>query len=628
MANKVIYGAMGALGTSYAAYKALCPWLALDVMDLALRDNVTRLFQEAVASKTYLIDAFEQSVKNTPDKYFLIYNDMIFTYQDVDRKANKMARVIRTWGLNKDDVIAMFMHNEPEFVWTFIGILKLGIPVCMVNYNLRHQSLVHSLRTCEAKAVICSSDGETMRAVSELGPELDGLAVYVHDLPGSEVTPPCRPLSGMLARVSGDKVEKAWREPVEPLDPMCYVFTSGTTGNPKPALLTQIRGQSLMQVLQSNAGMTEEDILYTCLPMYHSAALFLGLMGVMNTGSTMVLSRKFSATRFWEDCRKHKVTGIQYIGELCRYLLTKAMHPRDGQHCIRFAYGNGLRADIWEEFQRRFKIPKIVEFFGATESSGSLVNIHNKPGAVGRYSPYMAWRDNNSKVLVKYDISTAQPIRDERGLCIQVKLGEPGLLLIRFPPHIQPDKIYLKSEEKVKEKIARNVLQKGDVFFNFGDLLYMDKNYFLYFVDRIGDTFRWKGENVSTLEVANTLTRLDFILDANVYGVKVPGNDGRAGMACLLLEGSRRELTESMCMAIYQLCEEDLPRYARPLFLRVQGEMKLTVTWKQQKVQLIEQGFDLTQTQDAMYHLDDVSKSYSRLTDESYLKYVSGKSKL
>ncbi|XP_064607706.1 long-chain fatty acid transport protein 2-like [Liolophura sinensis] len=628
MYQKAAIGALGAVGTSYAAYKLMFPWLALDSKDIAMREKFMEFVTKSVENKLFIIERFERHVTENPDKYFVIFEDRLYTYQQVDEEANKIARVVKTWNLQKGDLVALYMSNEPAFVWTFLGFQKLGIPVSLLNCNLTHAPLAHCINVCDAKAVVCSGDPDLVNALGEIRSSISGIPVYVHGTDSSSLPSSFTSLPELVATVPGDQTPKEWRTQIQNYDPLAYIYTSGTTGLPKPALLTQLKGIVMGELLRAQVNLSDEDIMYTCLPLYHSTGFYVGLFNVIARGATVVLSRKFSSSHFWEDCRKHKVTGFQYIGELCRFLLLRPPHPKDGEHCIRFAYGNGLREDIWEEFQTRFKIPHIFEFFAATDGPSGFVNLHNKKGAIGRLSPYVAWRDNFSRILVKFDLATAEPIRDKNGRCIRVKTGEPGLLLTAFPPYIKPDDIYLGDKKQVEKKLVRDVMVKGDIYFNYGDILYQDKDYFVYFTDRIGDTFRWKGENVSTLEVANVLSTLDFVLDANVYGVTVPGHDGRAGMACVVLKDRSAELKDDLRKAIYRHCVDNLPKYARPLFLRIQTDMLLTSTHKQKKVELVKEGFDINKIPHSLYVIDNTAQTYVPLTEPLFLRLMAGNSKL
>jgi fatty-acyl-CoA synthase len=344
---------------------------------------------------------------------------------------------------------------------------------------------------------------------------------------------------------------------------------------------------------------------------------------VLASGASLALRRRFSASAFWDDVREFDATHFQYIGEFCRYLLSQPPRPNDREHRIRAIIGNGLRADVWAPFQERFGIPRIVEFYGATEGNVPIVNFENKVGSVGRY-PFKAL--SNAR-LVRYDVEADAPVRDARGLCVECSPGEAGELVGRIPERSDDPRGRFEgytSKEATDRKVLRDVFKPGDAWFRTGDLLRQDAQGFFYFVDRIGDTFRWKGENVSTQEVAEALSSLSELVLANVYGVRVEGHDGRAGMAALLLapgevfDGSR----------FYAHVDSVLPRYAAPLFVRLLSDVEMTGTLKLRKVNLQEEGFDPGRVPDPLFFRDDAARAYVALTPDVARAIASGERKL
>ncbi|XP_033749296.1 very long-chain acyl-CoA synthetase-like [Pecten maximus] len=337
----------------------------------------------------------------------------------------------------------------------------------------------------------------------------------------------------------------------------------------------------------------------------------------------MAFRRKFSARHYWDDCRKYKVTVVHYIGELFRYILKVPESPLDGVHNIRIAMGNGLRLDIWKKFQDRFKIPMIVEHFGATEGTSLTLNLTNKVGAVGRISPLMRlaskYKLSVQIRVIRYDRVKEEPIRGKDGLCIDCGAGEEGLIISAVPE--TTTEFYVGSKSINEKKFLRDVFVKGDAYFNFGDIVFVDKDYYLYFRDRLGDTFRWKSENVSTREVAEVLSTLSFIQDVNVYGVEVPDNDGRAGMAAILLKDHSTS-TPEVLQQIYRKCANSLPNYARPLFLRFPTNFEVTQTMKHRKVDLVKEGYNPDIISDPVYCVDVKNKTYSPLESASYHQVI------
>uniref|UniRef100_A0A8C0X3L9 long-chain-fatty-acid--CoA ligase n=1 Tax=Castor canadensis TaxID=51338 RepID=A0A8C0X3L9_CASCN len=403
-----------------------------------------------------------------------------------------------------------------------------------------------------------------------------------------------------------------------------YIFTSGTTGLPKAAMVSH------SQALRGSAGFwafgcREDDVIYITLPLYHSAASLLGVGGCIELGATCVLKKKFSASQFWNDCKKYNVTVFQYIGELCRYLC-KQPKVKERDHQVRLAIGNGIRSDVWRQFLDRFGNIKMCELYGATEGSISFMNHTGKIGSVGRTNFF--YKVTLRKVLffpfelIKYDFQKDEPMRNEQDWCIRVKKGHPGLLISPVSTK-NPFLGYAGSYRHTKSKLLFDVFKKGDVYFNTGDLMVQDQEDFLYFWDRIGDTFRWKGENVATTEVADVIGMLDFIQETNVYGVPVSGYEGKAGMASIILKPNKSLDLEKM----YEQVITSLPAYACPQFLRIQEKMETTGTFKLQKFHLVEEGFNPLKISDPLYFLDNFKKAYVPLTKELYDHIISEKLK-
>jgi acyl-CoA synthetase (AMP-forming)/AMP-acid ligase II len=372
-------------------------------------------------------------------------------------------------------------------------------------------------------------------------------------------------------------------------DTFCFIYTSGTTGLPKAAIITNQR------MLLANYGFGHlmhragaGDVIYVPLPLYHSSALFLGWGAALGTGAAMALRRRFSASNFWKDVREQGATSFLYIGELCRYLLNTPPQEGERDHKLRVGVGNGMRPDIWEKFQQRFGVPVIREFYGATEGNAVLMNMTGRVGMIGRMNPGQA--------VLRCDVETGEVIRNDRGLCSTVGAGEVGLLVGRISGATGFDGYV--DREATQKKILADVLKPGDRYFNTGDLVQVHSGRWLSFADRVGDTFRWKGENVSTNEVADVLDGAEGVLEANVYGVQVPHADGRAGMAAIAVD----EGFDLDRFAHYVV--DSLPRYQRPLFLRLLGgDMQVTGTFKHRKVDYRHEAFDPARVTDPLYLL-------------------------
>jgi fatty-acyl-CoA synthase len=365
------------------------------------------------------------------------------------------------------------------------------------------------------------------------------------------------------------------------------------------------------------------DRMYDCLPLYHTAGGVLATGALLVRGGSVVIREKFSARDFWDDIVRWDCTCFQYIGELCRYLINSPESPNERAHRLRLACGNGLRADVWPEFKRRFQIPKIIEFYAATEGNVTLFNFEGKEGAIGRLPWYLAPRFPIK--IVRFDVERQQPQRDDRGFCIECDIDEPGEVIGKILKDAsKPGQRFegYASEADTDKKILRDVFKKGDVWFRTGDLMRKDKNSYFYFVDRIGDTFRWKGENVSTTEIEEAVGHFDGILETNVYGVAVPGRDGRAGMAAVIAKDNLN-LT-----ALRDHLARELPEYARPVFLRIREDNDVTTTFKQKKVDLVKQGFDPGGIGDPIYFNDPQRKAFVRLDPALYDEINAGRIRL
>ncbi|XP_071848393.1 long-chain fatty acid transport protein 2-like [Apostichopus japonicus] len=593
------------------------------ISDVAYLTDMTRLALklsrcEAVKPVPYtIVDEIEKHALKTPDKIFLIHEERRYTYKDVNVIANKIANTARRCGFKYGDKVALLFGNEPALIWTMIGFAKLGVTCALLNFNLRSKSLLHCLDVSEANVLVVGSGTNQAASLKEILPDLATrkITIWQQDAAGS-FPDIVRALSKV--DIPMDEAEDELNLPrqvrigLKFRDPFVYVYTSGTTGMPKASRLSHKKMMGGGHMLRK-CGVTNQDVFYITLPLYHVSALFIGLSNATTAGATVLLRSKFSTSAFWEDCVKNDVTVIFYIGELFRYLLGRPESPKESDNRVRLAVGNGLGPDIWEEVQNRFKINRIVEMYGATEANFGIMNTDNKIGSVGRWSPLLAKLCPIE--LIKYDYETAQPYRDERGRCLRVKPGEVGLLVCPVSK-LFPMEGYVGKKDLTEKKMLRNAFQEGDVYFNSGDLLVQDTEYYLYFKDRLGDTFRWKGENVATTEVSQTLCEMMSILESNVYGVPVPGNYGKAGMVSII---SKPDCTFDP-KAFYKHVSEKLPNYAWPRFLRFPDTLEHTSTFKQTKLTLVQEGFDPTLVKDPLFVLDQKAENYIQLDSELYAK--------
>ncbi|MCI4388322.1 hypothetical protein PGIGA_G00084520 [Pangasianodon gigas] len=566
---------------------------------------------------TYL-DRFVEQANQSPEKPFIIFEEEVLTYMDVHLRSNKFANVLRSEaGVKNGDIVALWMSNEPDFVCAWLGLSKLHCEVAFLNSNIKSKSLQHCLQSCGATVLIVGSD---------LIPLLDDiLPVLLNNSINVWVT--AKSCSHESVRTLLDKVELASEEKPQVDFPVpnfmsnfLFIFTSGTTGLPKAARVSHIKAVMSMAFFRM-CGADKNDTIYLTLPLYHMAASLLGIGGCIDLGATCVLKKKFSASQFWNDCIKYEVTVFQYIGELCRYLINQPKTPEEMAHKVRIAAGSGLRADVWKEFSRRFGKIRICEAYGLTEATIGFVNYTTEIGPIGRAS-YFNKRSLPFEFL-KCDPETYEPIRTDKGRCLKVNKGEVGLLVAPLS-FTNPFLGYAGNKTMSEKKLLRDVFKEGDVYFNTGDLMLQDHRDFVYFKDRIGDTFRWKGENVATTEVSEVLGCLEFLEDVNVYGVTVPGYEGRAGMAAVVLKEDHDLDGESL----YNHLVQNLPRYAWPWFLRVQAFLDVTDTFKQQKKKLVEDGFCPKAVHAPLYFLDSSKKTYIPLSQSVYNDIVSGKIRL
>jgi fatty-acyl-CoA synthase len=563
-----------------------------------------------------IVDIVEGFATGTPAAPALIYLDRIVSYRDLDDGANRYARWALLQGVHRGDAVALLMENRPEYVMAWLGLLKVGAIAALINTNLRGTPLAHSIAIANARHVIVGS--ELAQTYAEAAPLIEtGPVAWITGAPPLEGQ---RNLDMVLYQVPPTPPDPSVRAGVTCKDKAFYIYTSGTTGLPKAANFTHMRMLFMMYGFAGGLNTNARDRVYNTLPLYHSAGGVCALGMALTVGGACIIRRKFSASEFWNDCHTYNATIFQYIGELCRYLLNAPPQANERNHTIRAIAGNGLRAEIWPTFQQRFAIPKIVEFYGATEGNVSMLNYDGRVGSVGRVPSYM--RKLLTNRLVRFDIENEMPVRGPDGLCIECEVGEVGEAIGQITD--QPGKSfdgYTKAADTQK-KVLHDVFVKGDTWFRTGDLLKRDEHDYFYFVDRIGDTFRWKGENVSTNEVSEAISVVPGVQEANVYGVAVPGQDGRAGMAALVTG------PEFQISYLNQRLAHNLPAYARPVFLRLQPEMKVTGTFKQRKVELVKDGFDPRVIADPLFMLDQASGEYQPLDAARYQDIVSGKLKL
>ena len=563
-----------------------------------------------------VIDELAEKVGDAPA---LLSERECMTYGVLADRSNRYARWALDQGLAKGEPVCLLMPNRPEYMAVWLGITKVGGVVALLNTNLTGPSLAHCVNIVAPRHLIV--DAELLEPLIAAVPDLAGASrIWVH---GSTRTHGLPRIDRQIERITGEKLHDTERRPVTIQDRALQIYTSGTTGRSKAA---NINHYHLMQASHWFAGIMDvrsNDRMYDCLPMYHIVGGVQTTGAVLVGGGSVVIREKFSAREFWNDITRWNCTLFQYIGELCRYLLRVERCREETEHRIRTCCGNGLRPDIWNEFKTRFRIPQILEFYGATEGIVSLFNVEGKPGAIGRIPPYLANRF--PATLVKFDVETEQPVRDERGFCVRSAANEIGEAIGKVST--DPSKLGARfegysNEEASQQKILRNVFEPGDTWFRTGDLMRKDANGYFYFVDRIGDTLRWKGENVATSEVSDAVRAFPGILEASAYGVAISGSDGRACMVALVID---KELDLA---ALRTHLMQRLPAFARPLFLRIRGDLETTATFKYAKTDLMREGYDPANTSDVIYFNDPERNAFVRMDQELFERIQTGNIRL
>lgn len=557
-------------------------------------------------------DLFELKVKQHPDKLCLLNEEGSWTFAQVDDYANRVANCFSELGFRPGEEVAIFMEGRPEYVAIWLGLSKIGVIPALVNTNQRLDPLAHSITVVNSKAVIFGSELlEAIRDVTPLIKETSNIKFFcVGNFDAASL--PVQSLDLLLQDSSTDKPCNGHKGCYT--DRLFYVYTSGTTGLPKAAIITHSRFIWMGSAIHNMLKVRDDDVIYTCLPLYHTAAGILSVCQVFVFGNTLAIRRKFSASKFWEDCIKYNATVSQYIGEICRYLLASPYSSQEKQHKVRLMFGNGLRKEIWQQFVDRFDIKQIGELYGSTEGNANVINLDNKVGSVGfisRIAPSVY-----PVSLIKMNPDTEEPVRDQNGLCIICKPGEPGEFVGKIL-HTDPIRSFdgYVNKSATQKKVIQDVFRKGDCAFLSGDLLIMDKKGYLYFVDRTGDTFRWKGENVSTSEVEGIISKVLGMADCVVYGVDVPGMEGKAGMIALPESPEVKAMDHKKFLVDLR---KSLPPYAVPLFIRIVDQLEQTGTYKFKKVDLQKEGFNPKVVSDVMYYMNPTEATYKILDISAY----------
>jgi fatty-acyl-CoA synthase len=540
------------------------------------------------------------------------------TYRELAERSNQYARWALRQGVCAGDVICLLMPNCPRYIAIWLGVTRIGGVVALLNTNLTGESLAHAINTVAPSHVIVGAE-----LADNLAAALPRLASAVEIWVDGEGAEGFRRIDREIAHEAGTRLCEAEYPPPYIKDRALYIYTSGTTGLPKAANVSHFR---LMQWSYWFAGLMDTrstDRMLNCLPLYHSVGGVVAIGSVLVRGGAVIIRPRFSASRFWDDVVEWDCTLFQYIGELCRYLVNAPRHPRETQHRLRLCCGNGLRYDVWLEFKRRFRIPQILEFYASTEGNVSLYNCEGTPGAIGKVPSFLGHRSNLA--LVKFDFEAGLPMRNQEGFCVRCKSNEIGEAIGKIPENgSNPNARFegYADPQASEKKVLRDVFAPGDAWFRTGDLMRKDGKGYFYFVDRVGDTFRWKGENVSATEVATKISAYPGVLEAIVYGVSIPGTEGRAGMAAVVA-GQDFDLG-----ALHRHLAQSLPDYARPLFLRICDQIETTGTFKSKTQELVRKGYDPDSAPDAVFFNDRALQTFVKLDGAIYRRLQAGEMRL
>lgn len=588
----------------------------------ALLDQRAAATARFTASLPYTTaERLEESATRFAHRPCLYFGEQRWTYAEFNFCVNQVAHRAYALGVRKGDVVALALENRPAFFFAWLGLAKLGAVVAFLNTHVSGKALQHALEVTGARTVIVGEECLRNFAATELPSKV---RCWLWPDPERPADAALRALcvldvQAQLADAPGDNPPAAWREGLVAGDTAQYIFTSGTTGLPKAAVISHARW------LMAGAGMrvvwdiVEDDCFYCFLPLYHGAASMSATSTALASGASLALRRKFSRSEFWSDVRRYRISFAQYVGEICRFLLSSPARPDDKEHSLRKMSGTGLAPETWTQWVERFGPAQIFESWGSTESNTNTLNLENRVGSCGRV-PF--WEKTNLR-LVRYDIENELHPRDDQGYLQLAAVDEPGEAIGQiydFPDVVAGRFEGYTSAEATEHKILRNVFRPGDAWWSSGDLLRCDADGYCWFVDRIGDTFRWKSENVSTTEVADALSDFSGLDAVTIYGVQVSGHEGRAGMAALVLHP--QALFDPA--AFWALALERLPRYAAPLFVRIAATADMTGNYKLRKVDLQREGFDPALVRDPLYVRDDALRTYVPLTPQALAKALGG----
>jgi len=597
------------LGTSPLAPakpSAAKSWLKAIELTSRIEAEPTRLFCDLVADWA----------ERQPDRPALISETATVSYLALTGRINRYARWALSAGIKIGDTVALLLPNQPDYLAAWLGISQVGGVVALLNTKLVGPSLAHGINVARPDHILVADQlsgvFDSARPHLACAPKL-----WIHgDGQAERQTEPS--IDAALDQFDPGRLAPGERREVGIHARALLIYTSGTTGLPKAASISHRRILNWGGWFAGLTGAASSDRLYDCLPLFHSVGGIVAPCSMLCAGGSVVIADKFSARNFWSDIARFDCTLFQYIGELCRYLLKAPASESDRGHRLRLACGNGLRGDIWEAFQARFAIPRILEFYAATEGNFSLYNVEGRPGAIGRIPALLAHRF--PAAIVRVDLDQGAPARGPDGLCLPCARGETGEAIGRIGTADAGGGRFegYTDAAETEKKVLRDVLAKGDSWFRTGDLMRQDAQGFFYFVDRVGDTFRWKGENVATSEVNDAVLECEGVVEATTYGVAIPGSDGRAGMSTLVVDKGFD------WTAFRDHLAARLPAYALPVFVRLCDSLEATETFKQKKQLLARAGFDPAVVTDPLFWKNPLSDAYEPMDAASHARILAG----
>ncbi|POY70016.1 hypothetical protein BMF94_6980 [Rhodotorula taiwanensis] len=585
---------------------------------------------------------FEDAAKQRKGADCLVCEGRTLSWDEVYNRAHQLANWMLEQGLQRGETIAIFLQNKPAYPILWLACLAIDVIPAFINYNLTDKGLTHCISVAKPRLVVF--DADLAAPIADIASDLANahsdlrfvrwVDEFYSGSPGEKSISLPDEVSAKevvlteaeLSRCSASRVPDERRNGITWHSTCMLIYTSGTTGLPKAAIVLHSRCRGAAQFWTTVNRFGPDTRIYTPMPLYHSTASVLAICTAWNSQSTVIIGRKFSASTFWRDVKASDATVVQYVGEVLRYLLAVPPSPEDKKHRVRLAYGNGCRPDVWEKFRDRFGVPVISEFFASSEGNGSLINYNGNTygaGAVGTHGALLRLLMKDKMVILRTDPVTEEPARGKDGLCIRAENNEPGELVTQIVVETGYENFagYHDNPSATAKKVLRDVVKKGDVYFRTGDLLRRDADGLWYFADRLGDTFRWKSENVATTDVAEALGQV--VGEANVYGVLVPGYDGRAGCAAIPKSAGTVDFA-----TLSAHVDKTLPRYAQPLFVRLVESLEQTGTLKQTKVALRNEGVDPAQVSDPVYWLDPSSRQYKPFGVAEWEALKAGKIKL